>query len=113
MIKFGYAPVVSRTLDLDSSDFSWRDELIREVPSYKRCIGCGGCTSTCSAHQHTEFSILRCNMLFRRGKYDVLEKELDKCMLCGKCLLVCPRNVNTRDMIIKMRLLVQNKNKKQ
>ena len=109
MINFGYAPVTSRTLDLDSSDFTIRDALIKEIPSYNKCIGCGGCTSTCSAHEHTDFSILKCNMLFRRGQYNILEKELDKCMLCGKCILVCPRNVNTRAMIMKMRLLLKNK----
>ena len=106
MINFGYSPNSSRTIDLDLSFTLLFEELVAAVPSYKRCISCGGCSATCSAKQHTDFSIVKCNMLFRRGEYDTLKKELDKCMLCGKCLLVCPRNVNTRAMIMKMRALL-------
>ena len=35
-----------------------------------------------------------------------LAAELDKCMLCGKCSLVCPRGVNTRAVIMNMRILL-------
>lgn len=106
MIDFGYSPNKSRVIDLDNADFTIRELLLKEVPSFKRCIGCGGCASTCSSRQHTDFSILKCNMLFRHGQYHNLKKELDKCMLCGNCLLVCPRNLNTRGMIISMRTLL-------
>lgn len=106
MIDFGYTPNISRSVDLDKKDLSLLDALTQDVPSFKRCIGCGGCAATCSARQHTDFSILKCNFLFRRGEYKQLQQELDKCLLCGKCLLVCPRNVNTRGMIIQMRLLL-------
>ena len=108
MVDFGYTPNISRAIDLDKTDKKLREELIRAVPSFLRCIACGGCSSTCSAKQHTDFSILKCNMLFRRGEYVALREELDKCLLCGKCTLVCPRNVNTRGMIIKMRLLLNS-----
>ncbi len=106
MIDFGYKPNISRAIDLDKNDHGVKELLTEEVRSFARCIGCGGCTATCTAKQHTDFSILRCNFFFRRGEYDNLQAELDKCMLCGKCSLVCPRNVNTRAMIIKMRLLL-------
>ncbi|MDL2308264.1 4Fe-4S binding protein [Bacteroidales bacterium OttesenSCG-928-B11] len=85
---------------------------MKKVPSFARCIGCGGCAATCAARQHTDFSVLKCNMLIRRGEYDTLSKELNKCMLCGKCSLVCPRNVNTRAMIIQARLLVNSFSKR-
>ena len=107
MINFGYTPNVSRTINLDKNDFLLKDLLSQEVPSFSECIGCGGCAATCTAKQHTDFSILRCNFLFRRGEYETLSAELDQCMLCGKCTLVCPRNVNTRSMIIQMRMLLK------
>ena len=106
MIDFGYKPNISRSIDIDKNDLLLKDFLSQEVSSFAKCIGCGSCAATCTAKQHTDFSILQCNFFFRRGEYDKLLSELDKCMLCGKCTLVCPRNVNTRGMIIKMRLLL-------
>jgi len=106
MKDFGFTLQKARTLDFDTNDFAKKNELVSKVPSYRRCIGCGGCSATCSAATHTDFSILKCNNLFRCGDYEGLAAELDKCMLCGKCTLVCPRGVNTRAMIMNMRDLV-------
>lgn len=106
MVDFGYKPNFSRIIDLDKKNDFLLNALFREVPSFRKCIACGGCSSTCSAAQHTDFSILKCNLLLRRGEHNTLRKELDKCMLCGKCTLVCPRNVNTRATIITLRLLL-------
>ena len=83
-------------------------QLQEMVPSYKRCIGCGGCTASCSARQFTDFDIRKVHCFFRRGQYDQLEDELQKCMLCGKCTLVCPRGVNLRSLIINMRQILSN-----
>ena len=112
MKDFGFTLQKGRTLDFDANNFSAKNALIEKVPSYKRCIGCGACSSTCSAATHIDFSILKCNNLFRNGDYAGLKEELDKCMLCGKCTLVCPRGVNTRAMIMRMRELLTNKNEK-
>jgi heterodisulfide reductase subunit C len=109
MIDFGYTPNLSRAIDLDKNDLLLKNFLTQEVRSFAECIGCGSCAATCTAKQHTDFNILQCNFFFRRGEYDKLLAELDKCMLCGKCILVCPRNVNTRGMIIKMRLLLNQR----
>jgi len=73
-----------------------------EVPSSKLCIGCGGCTATCTAGNLTEFNIRKLQMLVRRGETTTLKSSLHKCMLCGKCLLVCPRGVDTRRMILSL-----------
>ena len=108
MNDFGFTLQKGRTLDFDKTDFSLKAHLIQKVPSYKRCIGCGGCSSTCSAGGHTDFSILICNMLYRCGDVSGLEEELDKCMLCGKCTLVCPCGVNIRAMVMEMRKIVKN-----
>jgi heterodisulfide reductase subunit C len=108
MIDFGYFLTKSGTIDLANADLSLCEELIHRVPSFNRCIGCGGCSATCTARQHTDFSILRCNFFLRRGEYKTLQDELDKCLLCGKCTLVCPRNVNIRAMIIQMRILLNS-----
>jgi len=64
-----------------------------EVPSSKLCIGCGGCSATCTAGNLTEFNIRKLQMLVKRGE----TKEVG-----GKCLLVCPRGVDTRRMILSM-----------
>ena len=111
MKDFGYSISKGRTLNYDNSDFSLKKTLEHDVVSYCRCIGCGACASTCSAAKFTDFSIFKCNMLFRNAKYDELEQELSKCTLCGKCTLVCPRGVNIRGMILEMRNLIEkNKN---
>jgi len=108
MKDFGFTVNKGRTLDFDAADFSLKDSLIQNVFSYKRCIGCGTCSATCSAGKYTDFSILKCNMLYRCGDITGLVEELDKCMLCGKCTLVCPRGVNIRAMVISMRELLIN-----
>ena len=109
MKDFGFNIYKSRALDYDNSDFAPKKALEREVLSYKRCIGCGACASSCSSAQYTDFSILRCNMLFRNAQYDELKQELAKCMLCGKCTLVCPRGVNIRRMVLEMRDLIEKR----
>ena len=73
-----------------------------EVPSSKLCIGCGGCSATCTAGNLTEFNIRKLQMLVKRGETKEVGEHLQKCMLCGKCLLVCPRGVDTRRMILSM-----------
>ena len=108
-MNFGYSLNSSRTIDLDKLDKKAQQSFTDVIPTFKRCFACGGCSATCSAQQHTDFNVLKCNLLFRRGEMDTLAKELEKCMLCGKCTLVCPRNVNTRAMIIKMRKVLNSK----
>lgn len=108
MIDFGYSLTRSGAIDLATADLTLYEAVVEKVPSFRRCIGCGGCSATCSARQHTDFSILKCNLFIRRGECDPLREELAKCMLCGKCTLVCPRNVNTRAMIIQARILINS-----
>ena len=38
-----------------------------EVPSSKLCIGCGGCSATCTAGNLTEFNIRKLQMLVKRA----------------------------------------------
>lgn len=116
MIDFGYKIATPRTIDLDNSDGSMSVQLLEAVPSYRYCIGCGGCTATCSAGQFTDFNIRKAHFFFSRRQYDKLsnagdeggmpEVDLSKCMLCGKCTLVCPRGVNTRGLIVQMRKML-------
>lgn len=73
-----------------------------EAPSSKLCIGCGGCTATCTTGNLTEFNIRKLQMLVKRGETTEVQNNLQKCMLCGKCFLVCPRGVDTRRMIQAM-----------
>ena len=117
MNKFGYKISTPRSIDLDNTDRSKYQRMLAVVPSYRYCIGCGGCTATCSAGQFTDFNIRKTHFLFSRGQYDKLtldassDTSLDKCMLCGKCILVCPRGVNTRGLILQMRQLLASNDK--
>lgn len=91
---------------MDADDNGRRARLLSEVPSYSLCIGCGGCTATCSAGQFTTFNIRRSHTSLGCGQIEGLVAQLDNCMLCGKCMLVCPRGVNLRGLIIRMRQLL-------
>jgi len=103
MNKFGFTISQARSINMDSVQTDKANALLERVPSYKLCIGCGGCTAVCTAGQFTDFNIRRIHTLFSRGQYEGLNEQLKSCMLCGKCMLVCPRGVNTRALIIEMR----------
>jgi heterodisulfide reductase subunit C len=106
MNKFGYFISQPRLIDVDDNVQDRLMRLEKRVPSFKRCIDCGGCTATCSAGQFTSFNIRRVHHLYRWCEYNDLKEELQKCMLCGKCTLVCPRGVNLRDLVINLRKIL-------
>lgn len=111
-LKFGFAISTPRSINLDTADDRMLKELKAAVPSFKRCMNCGACSTTCSARQFTDYNIRRVHSLFRQQQYQDLEKELQKCMLCGKCTLVCPRGVNLRSMIMNMRKILTDPKRK-
>ena len=102
MADFGFSIKKTRSFNLSQADLRKANRLLEEVPSYRKCIGCGGCAATCSARQFTDFDIRKVHNTFRRGQYDKLAEELRKCMLCGKCSMVCPRGVNTRNVLLNL-----------
>ncbi len=106
MKEFGFSIAKGRSLNMDEMRTDKLERLLEVVPSYKWCIGCGGCTAACSAGGFTDFNIRRIHTSFMRGQYRELDRQLKACMLCGKCLLVCPRGVNTRSLIINMRRIL-------
>lgn len=106
MVDFGYHISKTGTINLDKADDKNVQKMEQLVPSFKRCVFCGACASSCSAGDFTSFNIRKTHSLFRRGQYKDLATALEKCMLCGKCTLVCPRGVNLRAMVIKMRQLL-------
>lgn len=106
MNKFGFSISQGRQINYDEIQNDRIDTLLERVPSYKWCIGCGGCTASCSAGGFTDFNIRRIHTAFQRGQFDGLNDKLKNCMLCGKCLLVCPRGVNLRSLIINMRRIL-------
>ena len=103
MTDFGFSISAARSIDYDALRRDKADETTRRVPSYRLCIGCGGCTSACAAGQFAPFNIRRCHTALARGKSEGLQEELRLCMLCGKCTLACPRGVNLRALIVNMR----------
>lgn len=99
---WGFSISAARVIDYDRNDKTLADLLSEQVPSSRLCIGCGGCTSSCTAGHFTEFNIRKLQMLAKRGETEETRKNLHQCMLCGKCLLTCPRGVDTRRMILVM-----------
>lgn len=106
MGKFGYKIAQTRAVNLNQVNMDKARLLEDAVPSFKRCISCGGCTAACSARMFTDFNIRKIHSRFKRGQYDGLAEDLQQCMLCGKCMLVCPRGVNLRNLIINMRQIL-------
>lgn len=99
---WGFSIAEARVINYDKNDKNIAATLARDVPSSKLCIGCGGCTATCTAGNLTEFNIRKLQMQVKRGEYIEARENLHKCMLCGKCLIVCPRGVDTRKMILSL-----------
>jgi heterodisulfide reductase subunit C len=114
MKKFGFAAIEPRTIDFSQFDGRLLRYVLKEEPSFSRCLSCGGCTATCSAVNLVDFNIRRLSLLIRRGEIENLAHEIDKCMLCGKCTLVCPRGINTRHviMLIKKGIVIYGGGKK-
>jgi len=111
MNNFGFSISQPRSVDVGDNV---QDQLLRlekRVPSFKRCISCGGCAATCTAGHFTSFNIRKIHSLYRWEEYEGLEEELQKCMLCGKCTLVCPRGVNLRDLVINLRKILSKQNR--
>lgn len=53
-INWGYAINKPRVIDIDSNNLRKSDEILREMPELQTCIGCGGCTATCTAGNLTD-----------------------------------------------------------
>ncbi len=110
MKNWGFNIAKSRTIDMDMADLKPFIKLTEKVPSAKRCLMCGLCSATCTVREHIDFNFRLCHLMFRRGQFENLSEELDKCMLCGKCKLACPRGVNTRAIIYNMRIILDDMN---
>ena len=111
MSNFGFAISQPRSIDVSDDIQGQLLRLEKRVPSFKRCINCGGCAATCSAGQFTSFNIRKIHNMYRWNEFEGLEEDLQKCMLCGKCTLVCPRGVNLRDLIINLRKILSKQKK--
>lgn len=105
-MDFGYSISRPRALDLDKNDLSVSRKALREMPELQACIGCGGCTATCTAGNLTQYNFRKVHTLVRRGDYQGAFDEMNKCMLCGKCRLVCPRGINTRGVVMMIKRLL-------
>ncbi len=98
-INFGYNISQPRSVNMDRNDLSVATRVLGELPELESCIGCGGCTATCTAGALTDFNFRKVQTLVRRGEYAGAHRKMNKCMLCGKCRLVCPRGINTRAVV--------------
>lgn len=103
MKPFGFKIATTNTIIVSDQPLDADSPIKGQVPTFRRCMNCGGCTATCSAAHFTLFNIRKMHNLYRWHRTEIPEKELEKCMLCGKCTLVCPRDVNLRSLIIYMR----------
>lgn len=108
MKQFGFHKPDERQINLDDNDLRAAGAIELMVQSWKRCIGCGSCTASCTAGQFNGFNPRRLQMLVRLGCYTLLKSEIQKCQLCGKCRLVCPRGVDTRKLMHHLKQLEIN-----
>lgn len=106
MANWGYTINKDNQIDYDNTSKSIYDTLILREPSYIACISCGSCAATCSAANFTQFSLRKINIMVSRGLIFGLSEDIKKCMLCGKCTLVCPRGVNTRNVLMILKELL-------
>lgn len=100
MINFGYTINEARDIDLDKNDRLVGERILAQMPELQTCIGCGGCTATCTAGNYSTYNFRKVQTLVRRGEYKGAYEQMNKCMLCGKCRLVCPRGINTRGAVL-------------
>jgi len=107
MINFGYSIHKDNQINMDAVSMELLEKVKKREPSVMMCMACGSCAATCSAAQFTSFSLRHLMLKVCRGQMQGLEKEAEKCMLCGKCQLVCPRGVNTRNVIIAIRSVLE------
>jgi heterodisulfide reductase subunit C len=107
MEKFGFTISTGRQIDYESNDRRIAEYILEKEPSFRLCIECGGCSSTCTTANFTLFSLRELNILIKRGEIEKVRENIKKCMLCGKCTLVCPRGVNTRNVVVLTRQALQ------
>ena len=105
-MNWGFTIQKDNQIDFDSNNRSVYEDILKAEPSFVTCISCGSCAGTCSAGNFTDFSLRKIHVLVSRGEIKNLKAELDKCMLCGKCTLVCPRGVNTRNVLLNLKRLL-------
>ena len=108
-MSFGYSISKSNTIDLDGVSNDLSAQLLRREPSFATCIGCGTCMATCSAGRFTSLNLRQLQLMARRGQIKKIQTETEKCMLCGKCQMICPRGVNTRNIILALHSLTNQK----
>lgn len=107
-MDFGFKLSPSSAVNLDTVDHRRFDRLAQLVPDALTCIGCGSCSSTCTASAWTGMSVRKVLLGLQRGQDAEVDKMLSGCMLCGKCTMVCPRGINTRQLILTLCRLDKN-----
>ncbi len=107
MDRWGYKIREDRQAVWEEGDFAPWHQLVLKEPSVRLCISCGTCASGCTSALFTDFSLRRMILLVQRGRKEEVAKEINKCLLCGKCILNCPRGVNTRNVVIQIRQMLE------
>lgn len=90
-INWGYAINKPRVIDIDSNNLRKSDEILREMPELQTCIGCGGCTATCTAGNLTDFNFRKLHTLVRRGEYQGVYEQMNNACCAANaawCVLV-------------------------
>jgi len=102
MVDFGYKITSGNRVDLDKSDNTAFRRLKELSPEFIKCIGCGSCTSSCSAGNFSDVSFRSAVLLMERGLNKHSLNIIKGCMHCGKCSVVCPRGINIRKTILSI-----------
>ncbi len=109
MNGFGFRISPSSAINLDNVDRKRFRELCRIEPDALRCMACGSCSATCPAAGFSGMSVRKVLLCLQRGKEEEAFRLMGNCMLCGKCTMVCPRGINTRNIILTISRIYNNK----
>lgn len=104
MTDFGYIVNAGKQIDYDKNDKKISLFIKKREPSFNICISCGTCTATCTANNITDYNFRKLIVLIKRGETEFIQQEFEKCMLCGKCQIACPRGVNTRNILLNLKI---------
>ncbi len=104
MLNFGYSLTPSARIDLDNVS----GEVIKKFDELY-CIQCGSCAAVCTSGKFTTTSLRRAILSIQNGEIAEGVSLLKGCMLCGKCFMVCPRAINTRNLILSISKLGEEK----
>lgn len=80
------------------------------IGGYESCNGCGVCSLSCPIWQQSYDALLtfagRARALQGGAEIEELRESVGACLLCGSCGSACSREINTVDITLKLRAVL-------